>query len=225
MLPDVNVPLASADYFARHDPFLAAALADARSTNPIPPGGDLTVANAATLRADLPVAPGSLASAFGNFPGDASGLQLLVNGTPASLIAVAPGQVNFQVPTGTTSGAASFQVEVGGAMVASGTATVAASAPGLFVADPLDVARPAAGVAAAVSPGDVLHLYGTGLTSDTPRVFFGADEAAVLGSTLLPSIPGLWQIDVVVPSVSGQVPVFVALANAASNGVTVTVQR
>jgi uncharacterized protein (TIGR03437 family) len=134
--------------------------------------------------------------------------------------------VNFQVPPDSAIGPASFQLEIAGAVAASATRPIAAAAPGLFTADPLDSARPAAGVAATVAPGDVLHLYGTGLTSDIPRVFFGAEEAQVLSSLPLPSIPGLWEIDVVVPpALSGQVPVFVALGNAASNGVTVTAKR
>jgi uncharacterized protein (TIGR03437 family) len=228
MMPDVNVPVASADYFARHDPFLAAALADAHAFSAAPSGGDLSVANAATMRADLPVAPGSLASAFSSLATDASGLRLLVNGTPAPILAVSPGQVNFQVPPDAAVGPDTFQLEIAGAVAASATRPVLAAAPGLFSADPLNAAHPAAGVAATVAPGDVLRLYGTGLTSDTPRVFFGADEAQVLASVPLPSVPGLWEIDVVVPSgaaVSGQVPVFVAVGNAASNGVTVRVQR
>jgi uncharacterized protein (TIGR03437 family) len=228
MLPDVNVPLASADYFARHDPFLAAALADSRAISMPPSGGDLTVANAATLRADVPVAPGAVAAAFGNFPADTSGVQLFVNGTPAPLVGVAGGQVNFQVPSGTDVGIASFQLEASGSVIASGSAAVAQASPGIFVGDPFDSARPAAGVAATVAPGDVLHLYATGLTSDVPRVFFGADEATVVASMPLAWAAGLWEIDVVVPSapaVRGQVPVFIGVGNAAGNGVTVKVQR
>ena len=227
MLPDINVPLASADYFARHDPFLAAALANAQSIPAVPPPSSLSIANAATLRTDLPVAPGSLASAFADFPNPAD-VSLLVNGTPAPILAVVPGQVNFQVPADTTVGLASFQLEIDGAVAASATRPVAATAPGLFIADPLDTARPAAGVSTTVAPGDVLHLYATGLTSDTPRIYFGTEEAAVLASQPLPSVPGLWEVDVAVPStpvVNAQVPIFISLGNAAGNGVTVTVKR
>jgi uncharacterized protein (TIGR03437 family) len=233
MLPDINVPLASADYFARHDPFLAAALADARSINPAPPAGPLTVANAATFRTDLPVAPGSIASAFADASilpsADVAGLRLLVNGTPAQVLAASPGQVNFQVPSDAALGPAAFQVEIAGAPAAEGSAPIVASAPGIFIGDPLDPARPAAGAASALVPGDVLRLYGTGVaTQFTPKVFFGADEAQVISSQFLPSFPGLWEIDVVVPdaaAVNGQVPVFVAIGNAAGNGVTVRVSR
>ncbi len=93
MLPDVKVPLASADYFARHDPFLAAALADAHTIDADQPPSHLSVANAATFRTDLPIAPGSLASAFGNFSAPDG---VLVNGTPAPILGLAPGQINFK---------------------------------------------------------------------------------------------------------------------------------
>ncbi len=127
------------------------------------------------------------------------------------------------MPADTAPGLASFELKIAGAVVASATAAVASAAPGIFIADPLDPARPAAGSTGPVTPGDVLRLYATGLTSDTPRVFFGAEQAQVLASQ--PLTPGLWGIDVAVPTAIAQVPVFLTLGNAASNGVTVTVKH
>ena len=242
MLPDVFVPMASADYFARHDPFLAAVLADApRNSDAATGASPLAVANAATLRADLPVAPGSLATAFGDFPGvvGAASLGLFVNGTPAPLLAVLPDQINFQMPWGTPSGTAIFEVRNGDAVVTSGTAAVAASAPGLFRDDPTAASRPAAALdqnsqivgAGGVGPGGVLQLFGTGQGGADPsaaRVYFGSEQAEVTYSGTNASSSGLWQIDVKVPdkaSVSGQVPVFVTVGTQASNGVTVRVNR
>jgi len=266
MLPDVNVPLASADYFARHDPFLAAVLAGA-STSAVGAagGGSLAVVNAATFRADQPVAAGSLAAVFGDFPGvtaaDSAGLplanalggaQVLVNGTAAPLVAVRDNQINFQVPAGTAAGVATVAVSSGGATVASGMAAVAAAAPGLFIDDLTDTARPAAALdensqvlgASGVSPGTVIQLFGTGQGPTYPaiadgaagagqtlfqtQVFFGGEQAEIVYSGMPGLFPGFWQANVKVPdsaAVSGQVPVFVAIGGGASNGVTVQVNR
>jgi uncharacterized protein (TIGR03437 family) len=59
---------------------------------------------------------------------DASGAQRL-----ASLSYVSPGQVNYLVPSGTALGTATVTVSVGGTAVASGSVTIAAIGPGLFL--------------------------------------------------------------------------------------------
>jgi len=59
---------------------------------------------------------------------DASGAQ-----RPASLSYVSPGQVNYLVPSGTALGTATVTVSVGGTAVASGSVTIAAIGPGLFL--------------------------------------------------------------------------------------------
>lgn len=266
LIPDVPVPSASADYFARHDPFLAAALATAPSTSGTASAtGDLAVSNAATYRADLPVAPGSLAAAFGNFSGavsaDAAGLplpaslggvQVLVNGTPAPLLAVRPSQIDFQVPANAPHFAANIQVVAGATTLASGAVPIERWSPGLFVADLLDTSRPIAALdqnsapigAAGVNAGSVIQIFGTGegasspATADgtagaaqtvvQPQIFFGTEQAEILYSGYPGIFPGMWQANVRVPvstSVSGQVPLFVAIGGAASNGVTVQVNQ
>jgi uncharacterized protein (TIGR03437 family) len=109
----------------------------------------LTNVNAASSLAG-PLAPNSWATAWGaglatvsqgastlnqtNIGGttvtvtDASGAQRL-----ASLSYVSPGQVNYLVPSGTALGAATVTVSVGGTAVASGSVTIAAIGPGLFL--------------------------------------------------------------------------------------------
>jgi uncharacterized protein (TIGR03437 family) len=211
VLPDIAVPTTSADYFARHDPYLAAVLADATST-PVPAPGEVTVVNAASFRLG-PVAPGSVASAFGSWT-DAT--QLFANDAAAQLIAVRPGQINFQVPAATPIGAASARVVQNGATVASGVFEVAATAPALFPG-------------AAIVEDRSLRLYGTGQGDGglPVRVYLGAELAAVSYSGSQPSVPGLWQIDVSIPGAvaDGQTPVFVAIGGRASNGVTVQVGK
>jgi uncharacterized protein (TIGR03437 family) len=264
--PDVPVPSASADYFARHDPFLAAALAGAPSTSgTAAAAGNVAVVNAATYRADLPVAPGSLAAAFGDFTGAVSadaagvplaaslgGVQLLVNGTPAPLVAVRPSQIDFQVPANAPHFSANIQVVAGGSTLASGTVPIERWSPGLFVANLLDTSRPIAALdqnsasigAAGVSAGSVIQIFGTGQGTASPaiadgtagaaqtllqpQVFFGTEQAEIVYSGYPGVFPGLWQANVRVPvsaAVSGQMPLFVAIGGAASNGVTVQVNQ
>jgi uncharacterized protein (TIGR03437 family) len=205
LAPDVQAPNLSSDYFARHDPFLAAVLADAA---PAPPAGTLPVVNAASFHG--PVAPGSIASAFGDWPDPAGAVvEVTVNGAPANVLAATHGQVNFVVPGATSPGMATIRIASGGAALAEGTAPVAATAPGVF--------------AAGVRDG-VIELYGTGQgAAADPRVYVGADEAEVLYSGAHPVFPGLWQVNARVPAsvAGGQSPVFVTAGRAASNGVAV----
>jgi uncharacterized protein (TIGR03437 family) len=244
LLPDVSVPIYSADYFARHDPFVAAALGDVAQVDATS-SGNLTVVNTGGYRVGMPVAPGSLAAALGSWDGGSgdatslplptmlAGAQVWVNDLPAPVAGVRPGQINFQVPSATALGAASVRIVQGGSTVASGTVAIAPAAPGLFVADTVDPSRP--GVL--VAQGGTIQLYGTGQGSTSPRVpdgsaalapsdfpprvFIGAELADVTFSGLQPSFPGVWQINVKIPAgLSGQVPIFVTMGGAASNGVT-----
>lgn len=103
-----------------------------------------------------PLAPNSWATAYGtglatvtqsalplptSFGGttvtvtDASGVQRL-----APLNYVSPTQVNYLVPSGTALGAATVTVSVGGTAVASGSVTIAAIGPGLFLFQPTNMA-------------------------------------------------------------------------------------
>jgi uncharacterized protein (TIGR03437 family) len=197
VLPDVPVPIYSADYFSRHDPFLAAAMADA--ARPLT-GGTLVVVNAASFRG--PVAAGSLASAFGEWGDDTS---VTVDGVAARMIATFPGQVNFQVPDGTRTGMVAARIGR-----VDGTVRVVDAAPGLF---------------AAIARDGYLEIYGTGQGSGSaPRVYVGRDLAGLLYSGAHPAFPGLWQLNVRTPAGgAGEVPVYVTLGGMASNAVTVRI--
>jgi uncharacterized protein (TIGR03437 family) len=218
LMPDVAVKSYSADYFARHDPFLAAVFAGTRPDTPT-----------------TPIAPGALASSYVNFgvataidagslplPKQLGNVEVLVNGRAAPLLAVRPAQVNFQVPAATEIGVATVMVRRDGSEVASYSATVTPAAPTVF---------------AAVGSGSVCTIYATGQGATdppvddgvapvaiansrlTPRVYAGAEQTEVLFSGLSAPFPGLWQINVRVPAnPSGEVPVFVAAAGLASNG-------
>jgi hypothetical protein len=198
LLPDVPVPIYSTDYFARHDPVVAAILADARREDE---PGTPAVVNAASFRG--PVAPGSIASAFGDW---GEGADVLVDGRAAAVFAALPGQVNFRVPTETLPGLSS--IRIGGRP---GLARVVESAPGLFVA--------------ATGQG-VVEIYGTGQgTSADPRVYVGKDAAEVIYTGAHPAFPGLWQVNARLPAgaAAGETPVFVTIGGRASNAVTVRI--
>lgn len=235
LVPDVAVPFQSIDYFARHDPVLAAMLAR-WSGSPPAPSGSVLVVNGASYRVEQGVAPGSFAVAYGTF--SAVPDRLLVNGRSAVIVGAATSQVNFVVPTSVATGQATISVQAGGQEIASGQFTITAAGPALFVAQPTDPTQPGAilnqdsrvnTAAIPAAAGSVLQIFATGNGSvDTTgaarvTVIAGGIPASVLFSA--PVSPGLWQINVQLPAgISGQVPLFVIAGNTASNGVTVEVQ-
>jgi hypothetical protein len=198
LMPDVPVAIQSSDYFGRHDPVVAAILADAGRE---PEAGTLAVVNAASFRG--PVAPDSIASAFGEWD---EGVDVSVNGTAATVFATFPGQVNFHVPAGTRPGLASIRIGQW-----TGTARVVESAPGLF---------------AAIVRGRDLEIYGTGQGGGASRVYVGKEQVEVTYSGAHPDFPGLWQLNARLPegAAAGETPVFATIGGAASNAVTVQIQ-
>lgn len=204
----------------------------------------VVVVNGASFRAGAPVAPGSLASAFGEFgaasgdaqaiplPTEMAGIQVFVNGVAAPLIAVRPGQLNFQVPRATPRGRAPIRVSSAGKDLAGGVMEVAETGPGLFVVQPAEPGQPGAvlnqdsrlnGEGTRVRRGEVIQIFATGQgntdpavadgtpgplqplaqTPVAPKVFIGAEQAEVFFSGLSPQFPGLWQINVKVPADAG----------------------
>lgn len=248
VMPDLLMPLRSWEFFSLHDPVLAAVLADS-DPDPTPATSAVAVLNAAGQRQGTAVSPGSLASAFGDFSAaasaDASGLplpttlggvQLLVNGTSAQLLATRPAQINFLVPSPATPGRSTVSVVRSGATLASGTFDIAPAAPGIFSIDPADPARPGAilnqdnAINAQDKPahsGEVVQIYATGVNAPA-AVFFGFTAAEVLYSGPSGQFPGLWQVNARIPpdasTPHGQVPVFLISGTAASNAVTLWIQ-
>jgi uncharacterized protein (TIGR03437 family) len=103
-----------------------------------------SVVNGATFQA--PVAPGALATIFGNnfagpdtlasrvpLPTTINGVSVAVNGTPAPLIFVGSKQINFQIPYETMPGNARVVVSVNGNESAAVQFTVSETSPGIFV--------------------------------------------------------------------------------------------
>jgi len=188
--------------------------------------------------------PGSLISAYGlnlapegllaasgfPLPTTLGGVSLLVNGTPAPLLAVTPWQVNAQLPPETMEGPAAFQLRFAdGTLGPAVAASVQTYSPAIFVLPsgitsvaaafhgntnvPADSAHPA-------KAGETLAIYGMGLgpvtpfvaagqpapssppaqTLAQPEVLIGNARAQVAFSGLTPGLAGVYQVNAVVPS-------------------------
>jgi hypothetical protein len=204
--PDVYVPFLSTDYFSRHDPVLAAALAETESSGGGPqPDSAVTAVSAATFRSGEPVAPDSLVALFGNF-GDAQDVSVLVAGAGARVLATFATQINVVLPAGLEPGVAPLRVLAAEREIAAGSVRVAAAAPGLF--------------APAVRDADgLVHVFATGLGGSPVRAFAGADESPI-DSVVATGTPGLYDIRFSAATTQ-EVPVFVVAGKHASNAVLI----
>jgi len=238
LYPDLPVDTRSTDYFARHDPVLAAALAHA-VLRPAPPTGRAVVVNAASMRYETGIAPGSFASAFGSFP--TGNLDVTVNGAAAQVVATTPSQINFLAPTNLAAGQATVEVRVQAGLVSEGRFEVTTAGPGLFVLNPADNRQAGAilnqdnavnGSSTPAARGTVLQIFATGngpldASNAAPvTVWIANHPAEVLYSGPAPGIPGLWQINARVPAdstINQETPVFISAEGYVSNAVTIFV--
>lgn len=155
-----------------------------------------------------PVAPGSIASVFGNYLNDGStvlstslgsdgrlvttlgGTSVTINSIPAPMFFSTPGQIGIQIPyelAGQSS--ATIQVTVAGQTSAPRTINLAAVAPGVFT-----LSQDGKGAAIVIHqdgitvvntqnparPGEIVLLYATGLGAVTPALPTGAPSAGNL---------------------------------------------
>lgn len=202
---------------------------------------NVSVVNAASSEAGVPVAPGSLASAYGAFTGaerqagtalplerKLGKTEVLVGGKPAPMVFSSNGQVNFQVSAQETPGQKLVEVQVGGERVARGSVTILDRAPGLFLVlnqdgtlnSPSNPAR----------RGQVIQIFGTGQGSDLTQPV--ADGAAAPASPLARTNeePGvfIWgrrqevKYSGLVPGAAGVWQINAAVANDAQTGPNVS---
>ncbi len=191
----------------------------------------------------LPVAPGGLITLFGDqlspvelaatslpLPADLGNSCLTVNGMPAPLLFVSPGQINAQLPF-IVEGMATLVLRTPGGVTDSLNLTVSPTAPSIFHSG---TAGPDTGLATVVRadnnelvtgsnpihPGDQIIIYATGLGRTLPAVEAGAPApesplsevilppAVELGGVslalsyagLAPGQVGVYQINAAVPS-------------------------
>jgi uncharacterized protein (TIGR03437 family) len=182
------------------------------------------------------------------------GVKVSVDGLDSALYDVRTTQITFLIPNASTPGIHPVTVTTPSGTV-TGSIRVITTAPGLFTKDlntpPKGAVINQDGVTENTSSnpakrGDIISIYATGAgaltrqvddgaasglplakTISTPQVFIGGVETTVQYSGLNPSVPGLWQINAVVPNssfITGRVAVRVYLDGVDSNEVTIFVQ-
>lgn len=136
----------------------------------------IAVVNAAGSKAGYPVAPGSLVSAYGTFPGAAAesaaslplprtlgGAMVTVGGMSAPLLYVSERQINLQIPWDVSlEPDAPIVVNVGGAEV-SGTVMLTEADPGLFNVVVNHANGSTNGMDNPAPRGGAVIVYGTGI--------------------------------------------------------------
>ena len=206
----------------------------------LPPVAHLNVTNSASMRGDAP--SGGLATITGTgltrgragatqADAAARGLRVEVEGLSVPVLSFNDSTIHVQVPQTLGAGVASFVVKVSGNVTAAEDARIVASNPGLFTAP-----QTGAGEAVALLVSNMLYtaapfnartggapseiaLFGTGWRNSLPvTVQIGGKSAKVTYAGASGGLPGLDQIDVVIPDgVSGAMSVVVTTASGATS--------
>ncbi len=206
----------------------------------------MTVVNGASFDASQPVAPGSFATAFGQglcsqtmagdwvapgqLPTTLGGCSVTVNGAPAMMQYVSPGQINFIMPNGVGSGQATVMVNSGTQMI-TGNVMAGAAGPGMFALNGMGMGEGAMlnatmwqmGPFSTSTNGQPTYvaMYATGLDLSTqPSVTIGGMPVDVMWFGNAPGYAGLQQINITLPAGMagvGRAPVMVTSNGQASN--------
>lgn len=160
----------------------------------------------ATAATAFPVAPGSIASAYGTFsavpeagasastlspmPRELGGVRLRLNNSDAPLYFVSRSQINFVVPAATPAGRHTIEVVAGSSVLARGEVLVFDFGPALATSNPQTLQAIAQnqdfGINATGSParrGEVVQLYATGCGKTEPAVPDGAPATVLSRAT------------------------------------------
>ncbi|QQS46957.1 MAG: c-type cytochrome [Acidobacteriota bacterium] len=217
--------------------------------------GPLATVSAANYSPES-VAPESIVAAFGNglasglivadtipLPTTLGGATVRVNGLPAPLFFVSPGQINFLAPAGTLTGNAVVEVQ-NGSTVSRGSVSLVSMSPAIFTSNAQGTGAPAAvatrdginyvtvgnpdGSSNGVDPQDFLVLFGTGFrraSISTVRITIGGIDAPVLYAGPQGSFTGLDQINTQIPpGLKGLVEVVVSINGNPGNRVSLLVR-
>ena len=170
--------------------------------------GPVTVINYAGFTGLFPVAPGSIASAYGDFgagvaatgasganplPREIAGVRLRIGGTDAPLYYVSRNQINLVVPVATAIGRQTAEVVSGGNVVARGNVNVYDFAPGLASNDPTPSRQGIIqnqdfainGPSARARRGETIQLYATGCGATNPQSQDGVPPSSLSPATAL----------------------------------------
>jgi uncharacterized protein (TIGR03437 family) len=201
-LPEAAAPFSPVVYKPANVVVNAASLPAATEVWVMEPAADTIAVNAASYTAGAPVAPGSIASLFGQFSGSQTAAaasyplpaklgdtEVLLAGKAVPLYYVSSTQVNLQVPAGQAPGQVLAEVRVGGQSRSRNPVTVIPAAPGIFAVANRDGRVNTASVPA--HPGEVLHIYATGQGAVTPAVDDGVAAPAQPLATS-PNLPNVF---------------------------------
>lgn len=211
--------------------------------NPVAPGEFLTLFGSGFAKSEMVVAP--------PYPALLNGVTVTVNGKPAPLRYVGPGQINALVPFATLGPTATVVVESGGTSSNAVAVPVAATAPGVFSLDStgtghgavlhsdyslVDDKKPAVG-------GETVLVFLTGMGAVTPpvadgvapgastidapvMVLAGGAQAQVGYAGMAPGYPGLYQLNVRLPAFlpGPSVPLAILTPNAYHDQVDIPVR-
>lgn len=161
----------------------------------------VSVINYSGFNVNAPIAPGSIASAYGNFgtvtttattvasplPNSLAGVSVRVNNRVAPLYFVSAGQINFVVPNATENGRQTVEVLNGNNVVARGTVNVWEVFPALASSDTTPTSQ---GIVqnqdfainsrnARARRGEVIQVYATGCGRTNPVVTDGSAPTAL----------------------------------------------
>ena len=181
-----------------------------------------------------PPVAGSLISVYGlNFRSD--NFSLLVNDQPVPVLAVTPWQINARLPFELANQNVTVRVSYGANGSPAVPVDIQALSPALFVSQAYDGTKTywqaaalhadthkLADATAPARAGETLELYGTGFgpvsptgstdpTIALPRIEIGGVPATVLFAGMAPGLPGIYQVNVVVPDgvATGRQPVVI----------------
>lgn len=215
--------------------------------NPIAPGQFVSLYGTGLARSTQTGTP--------PYPATLNGVTVLINGKAAPLHFVSATQINALVPYSTTGASATIVVQNSGANSNTVTVPVAATAPGVYSLDQsgsgggailhadyglVNAARPAV-------PGETVLVFLTGMGAVTPTIADGTagtagqlyrataeafvlvagKQATVIFNGLAPGFPGLYQLNVTLPSflaATGNLPLAIQTGNAFHDQVDIPVR-
>jgi uncharacterized protein (TIGR03437 family) len=218
--PSLTAPAGSAPWLSPLGVLNAASFAPAAA--PLAPGSFITIFGSGLGPATPAIAPP------GAFPARLANVEVLVDGRPAPLYAVSATQVSAILPSATTGPLARIRLSFNGQRSNEVEIPVSTSSPGIFTIPSgglgagallrtdfslISAARPAI-------RGQAAQIYLTGLgavnpavvdgvppsltvlsrTRDTINVYVGGRRAQVLFAGAAPGLPGLYQVNIIVPA-------------------------